>query len=571
MRTSTPSCAHPPLISDRGLCAAGDARAAEAGARALQQGGTAVDAVVAAGFASFVVEQIDCGLGGFARIALLRASDGRMLSIDGYVRAPSRAHPTMFAVDPRAGATYYGHPVSCDAKSKYGPLAVAVPGAVAALCEARKQAGSLPLAQLIGPAVELASGGIDFSWRDALAVGALQQTIATLPDTAARLLPEGRLPRVTRQAVCGDRLDTTALARTLRIIGERGGEAFYDGPIGKANGDYLRAHGGIVEQQDLARYRPRVVVETPARYRQLEYVSCLDHVSYLALGLLDGFDVGALGPDSFGHRHLMAEALGCAFSDSLAHYADPECGPAPLDGLSSRAYADERRGTLSRERALDRPIVAGDPWPFSRDHAAAPGAARSATPSPATRGGTTQVIASDRHGNIAALCTAIGWDYGSLVYCPETGIFFNNGMHYFDPRPNRPASIEPGKQPMFGAPVIVAGERGRARFTAAGSGGYRIASAVLHTLVNHVDHRMDVARAVDHPRVHCQGRETFVDARIERQLCEQLEAAGHRVVTCTEDPSTWHFGRVCALTIDEDGVTARASAGPHYLTAIAAP
>lgn len=562
MDVARASIAQPELVCGRGVCAAGDPREAEAGVRALAAGGNAVDAAVAAAFAAFVVEQVDCGLGGFAHVSAWLA-DGGPLAVDGYVRAPAAAAPDMFAV-PAAGPSDYGHPLP-DA-ARWGGRAVAVPGAVGGLCEAHARAGRLPLAAVLAPAIELAEAGVAFSWRDKLVVADLLGPIARVPGAADVLLPGGRPPRTPLQDGSGDRLDTRPLARTLERIAAEGPAGFYEGPVARALAAAVERAGGALTAADLAGYRPRVLAEAPARYRDLDYTACGDVVAYAALNLLAGFDLAALArEDPAALPHLMAEALGVAFTDGLAHYGDPTFVRAPLDGLASPAYAEARRAALAPAGpALPRPIAAGDPWPFS----AGAGGPSAPEPAPTIREGTSQVVAADAEGNVAAVITAVGWHYGSLVHAPEVG-FLNNGMGYFDPRPGRPASIAPGKTPMFGAPPLAGAQGGAARFAAAGSGGYRIEAAVLHTLVHHLDLGLDLAAAVDRPRVHCQGGPTYVDARHAPAVPAGLKARGHDVEVLAEDASTWHFGRVCAVARDEGTGAVRASAGPHWLTAVA--
>lgn len=563
MKRSVPARAHPVLESERGLCAGGHPAEADAGAAMLAQGGTAVDAAVAAAFAGFVVEQLDCGLGGFARVSIWSPELGGSVSIDGYVRAPAAAHPGMFEVA-AAVDTYYGHPPTVGDRARYGPLAVAVPGAVAALCQAHERFGRLPRRAVLEPAIELARRGVAFTWRDALAIAQLADRIRAQPDTAAVLLPGGAVPAIPAQQPPRARMDTSALAATLGRIAEDGAAGFYEGRTAEAIAGHLAARGGILSRRDLERYRAVEERERPGRYRGHELTTCGDHVGYQALGMLDGFDLRRHGPDSFGYRHLMAEALGTSFTDGIAHYGDPDFVASPVDRLRSRAYAEHRRGSLRLGRALQRPIAPGKPWVVDPD---AP------TPDAEARDwrGTSQMVAADASGMMVSITTAVGWDYGSLVYEPETGVFLNNGMSYFDPRPGRPSSIAPGKRPMFGAPVLVMGRGGGARLACAGSGGYRIQTAVLHATSHVIDFGLDVAEAVDRPRVHCQGRETFVDARIPARTVAALEAAGHQVVTLEDDPSTCHFGRVCLIERDPDTGVLRGSAAPHWLTAVSAP
>ena len=142
-------------------------------------------------------------------------------------------------------------------------------------------------------------------------------------------------------------------------------------------------------------------------------------------------------------------------------------------------------------------------------------------------------------------------------------------MQNYDPRPGLPNSIAPGKMPIFAAPAIAAERDGEGVFAASGSGGYRIETGVLHALLNHIDHCMTAQRAVDHPRVHCQGGDTHADPRVGRAVLEGLARLGHKVVPQPEAPGTWAYGRVCAVTRDPATGALSGGAGPSWHSAVA--
>lgn len=567
IRNSQNILAHPVMESKRGMCLGGHPLEAQAGAAMLEAGGNAVDAAVSACFMSFVVEQLDCSLGGFAHLSFWDQTRKRFKAYGGYVRAPKAAYDTMFVPLDSVGKSYYGHPSTRHNRAKYGPLAVAVPGAVSALCRAHQDHGRLHLKQVLGPAIEKAEDGVAFNWRDRLAIAGLREEIAKYGDTAAILLPQGRLPQVDVQFPQADRLDTTPLARTLKVIADKGERGFYSGKVAKTLSDYLQSQGGIFHLTDLENYRPKIAMETPGKYRNYEYITCFDGVGYEALNILSGFSMGEIRADSVEYRHLMAEALGMSFTDNIAFHGDTDFVKAPMAGLVSKSFARQRRECIQLMQALPRPMEAGNPWVFE------PGNPPKALPQIGASHqleGTSQMVAADREGNMVSITTAVGWDYGSLVYVPDLGIFMNNGMSFFDPRPNRPGSIAPGKMPMFGAPTLVLARDGHARFAAAGSGGYRIAAGVLHTMLNTLDFAMPVDEAVNHPRIHCQGDHTFVDSRISQEVVNGLKKRGHQIVILEEHVNSFHFGRVCALSIDPKNNVISGSASPHWLTGIAA-
>ena len=239
----------------------------------------------------------------------------------------------------------------------------------------------------------------------------------------------------------------------------------------------------------------------------------------------------------------------------------------PLLGLASREFAEQRAASIRRNRAAPRPVRPADPWPFDPGAPAAwSGYSTGRSP------GTTQMAAADAEGNLAALITTVGHDFGSLVYVPEAGIFLNSSMVNFDPRPGRSNSIVPGAMPFFAVPSIVATCEDGSGFAACGSGGYRILSGVLHALANVIDFKMPVAQAVSAPRVHCQGGETFVDHRIPREVRQRLTELGHEVVVQHAVPGLEPFARVSAVTIHRDGrqVALEAASDPAWSTAAGA-
>jgi gamma-glutamyltranspeptidase/glutathione hydrolase len=556
-----------PLAVENGLVVGGHEFEAEAGARMLEEGGNAIDAVVAAAFAGFVVEPASCGLGGYGRLSVYMADRQEFVTIDAYVRAPLKAHRRMFEVDQSAPWHYYDHPQTVGRKAEQGYLSVAVPGAVAGLCAAHEMFGRLPLAQVLKPAIEIAQAGVPLSTHLVLSINQQLEEIQAYPHTAAFLLRDGHAPKHTSPWRAGDRLDTSDLAKTLRRIAADGPAGFYTGPVAETIEREFSSNGGILSAADLAAYRPKILRERPARYRNYAYIAAYDPVTYEALNILDQFDLASYDPDSLEFRHLVAEAFGHAFADNIVHYGDPEHTKSPVNGLSSRAFGQHRAAGIKLDRAAPRPIVAADPWPYESE-GDAPEVLPMA-PTLAKLGGTSQMAAVDRDGNMTTVIVSLTGGFGSLILVPDTGVILNNAMQNFDPRPDHPNCIMPGKMPIFAAPSLVAVKDGRAVFGGCGSGGYRIMTGVLHTLMHVVDYGMEVQAAVDAPRVHCQGGETFVDARIPQAVQDQLAALGHTVVPQPPGLEWGYFGRVNAIWVDEESGLMHAGSGPALSTAAA--
>jgi gamma-glutamyltranspeptidase/glutathione hydrolase len=424
---------------------------------------------------------------------------------------------------------------------------------------------------VLEPAIEAAETGVEVTWDLLLAIVGRLAEIDAMPDAAAVLLRDGRPPRLSEDGSAtpgtGDRLDTATLAMTLREIARHGAESFYRGRVAEAIDRASLGGGGVLTASDLASYEPIVTVESGAWYRGLRFSTAGDPVGYETLGILGCFDLASHDPESVEFRHLLAEALGHAFADNMHHYTDPGSGPSPVSGLASPAYAASRAAGIRLDRAAPRPIAPGDPWPYARDMAARATAA--SKPSAAGLAGTSQMVVADAAGNVAALITSLTSAFGSLLFVPEGGFFLNNAMRNFDPRPDRANCIAPGKRPIFAVPAIAAERDGVGVFGAAGSGGYRITSGVVHALVNHFDFGMGIRQAVDSPRVHCQGAETFVDTRISLAVQQRLRELGHVVVPQREEPAPVNFGRVSAVARDVATGKLCAAASPSWNTAAA--
>jgi gamma-glutamyltranspeptidase/glutathione hydrolase len=312
----------------------------------------------------------------------------------------------------------------------------------------------------------------------------------------------------------------------------------------------MAANGGLVTAADLKGYRAHTFEQPRQRYRRWEYVTGGDLIAVEALNILERFELAPFGPDGVGYRHLMAEALAQAFVDNFAHAGDPVHVASPLDGLASKDYAAAIARTISLDKARGA-ILSGDAWAFQGSNAGTP-------PVPAFPG-TTQICVADRSGNMASLITSLGSGFGSLVTVPETGIVLGNAMQWFDPRPARANSVGPGRMPLYAAPVVLAFADGQALAALAGSGGYRIQTAVLHGLVNRLDHGLAPQAALEAPRVHSQGQALEVDQRIEEGVIQALEAMGHRLRRVDAQRFGGGFGRPSAVWREPGGLLHAAS------------
>ena len=534
----------------RGAAAAGHPAEVVAALRILEEGGNAVDAAIAGAFCAFVVEPNNAGPAGYGHLTAWLPGEGRFLTVDHGPRAPAAARTDLFAlVGPHPSGRYDWPAVEARA-NEFGALATGVPGAVAGLCAAHERAGSLPLAELVAPAIEIAERGLPVDWHLALTIVQRLADIRSQPAAAAFLLRDGDPPPACDDWGNGETLDTAKLAETLRRIAREGAAGFHGGDVAAAIERAVRAGGGILSAADLAAYEPRVVWEQPTAYRGREVVTAEDDLGHLILGILAHFDLPGHGPGSADTLHLLAEAFGHMFADGVTWAGDPAAFPELSSELRSPRYAAERAAALRLDRAAPRPLEPGNP-------SAAPPAGVGGT------AGTTQIAVADAAGGMAVVITTIGQDFGGLVYVPEAGVMLNSAMVNFDPRPGRVNSIAPGRMPLFGVPATIAVEDGRAVLACGGSGGYRITSSVISATLAVLDHGLSAEAAVSAPRVWCQGAETYVDGRIDSSVRDELRARGHDLVVQELTPAYEPFARVSLVVAGANG-TFDAASDPRW-------
>jgi len=539
--------------SRRGVVAAMCPEAAEAGAAMLTRGGNAVDAAVAAAFAIGVVEPFNSGLGGIGQLVYYQAGTGHTYVVDGIPTLPKGMRPEMFRLlDTGERTGVYDWPAVSGDANNTGYLASAVPGLPACLCAALERFGRLNREEVLAPAIRLAAEGFELDWYVALTLAGAQRRLQQLAESRRVFYrPDWTCYRATMMAMTADHFAQPDLARSLRLVAAEGADAFYHGEIARHIAADMAAHGGLVTEQELAEYRPRIWEPgLLATYRGCQLVQAPQHTgaptAVEALNILEGFELAALGHNRTETLHLVVEALRRAFVDRLQYLGDADQDPVPHDALVSKAYAAERRSDILADRAT--PAAApGQPWRFS---SLRPGAAARAPGVRAGEGQTTHITVVDRELNMVALTATLGDHFGSGVVIPGTGIVMNNGAMWFDPRPGSVNSVGPGKRVLWaGTPTLVLRD-GRPFMALGAPGGRRIISAVVQVIANVIDFGMGMQAAVAAPRVHCEGAGTEVDALVGADAVEGLRRLGHDVVVREESLSTSYFARPNGVLVD---------------------
>ena len=483
--------------------------ASEIGLNVLKEGGNAVDAAVATGLALGVVDQYHSGIGG-GGFLVIRLANGTVYTIDGREKAPAAATREMYIEDGKFNPDL----------SQKGPLAVAVPGLLAAYDKALELGGSKPLSELISPSIDLASHGFEL---DDYYISDYLETIVELrKDPASREIyfhSDGSPLR------SGDTLKQRDLAKTYRGIAQGGIDYFYHGDFAQDLTNYMVKSGGLITVEDMANYTAVVRDPVIGQYRDYEIIG--------------------MGPPSSGGIHLvqilnMIEASGIlkgksswdeesifytsrfmakAFEDRSEFLGDSDFYPVPISRLTSKAYAESSLSVVMEgEQGIGQFYVGMEP------------------------GHTANFCVIDQWGNAVAVNQTVNLYYGAKVTVPGTGVILNSEMDDFSAFPGVPNhygligseanAIEPGKRPLSSmSPTVIVNE-GKPVMILGGAGGGRIITAVLQVFVNFFDLNMDLPEALGFPRFHHQFKpETlFMEKTAPESMRVEQEQRGQNVV-----------------------------------------
>jgi gamma-glutamyltranspeptidase/glutathione hydrolase len=499
------------VFMPRAMVVSSSELASAVGVDVMRRGGNAVDAAVATGFALAVTfpEAGNIGGGGFM---VIRMADGRAEALDYRETAPAAATRDM----------YLGPDGKLTDKSVVGHLSVGVPGSVAGMLEALRRYGTLPLRDVVAPAIRLAEDGFD-----------IDSTFSrTLADTSvypsrfegARLFYPGGRPLAP-----GSRLVQRELAWTLRQIAERGDSGFYHGPVADSLVAEMRRGGGIITRDDLARYRPLWREPVRGAYRGHAILSMPPASSggitmTEALNVLETYPRPApFGSTQWAHR--FAEAYQRAFIDRNSLLGDPAFVDIPQAKLTSKEYARELRARIDDGRHTPTSELMAAP------------ATRRESPH------TTHYSVVDAAGNAVATTTTLNNTWGSGVWVRGAGFVLNDEMDDFASQPGTPNmyglvqgeqnAIRPGKRMLSAmTPSIVLDRSGAVLLVVGGAGGPRIITGVSQVILNVIDHRMSLADAMRAPRLHHQSLPDVLrweSGGLAPAVADSLRAMGHEL------------------------------------------
>jgi len=497
------ACQKRPASGSRGMVVSNHPLASSAGAEMLAAGGNAIDAAIATLFTLTVVEPMMIGIigGGMAHI---RLADGSHRFIDGQSTVPSAVAPDTYRSKPGSAHDVFD---TVEDENLTGPKAVAVPGSLKAWCETLRRFGTMSLAEVMQPAIKHAARGY-------VATPYLHECIS---DAAREMVKDKAISAIflpTGEPLkAGERVVQAEYAETLAYISQHGEAALYGGPLGDILVDYMKAHGGFVRKDDLAAYRTVERAPIRADYRGWQIVGPPPpaasgvHIAQM-LNILEGYDLTTSGFGTAETVHLLAEVLKIAFADRAAASGDPDYVNVPVERLTSKDYARERRGAIDLARA--QAWGAGVEQLEGAD--------------------TTHMTAADAFGNVVASTQTINNLFGAKFLVPGLGVIPNNYMNLFDPRPGHALSLAPGKRVTTSMSPMMALRDGKLVYALGLPGGKRIFPSAMQALINLIDHGMSLQEAVEAPRVWTEGNALEVERAVPESVRARLRSMGHHVV-----------------------------------------
>jgi gamma-glutamyltranspeptidase / glutathione hydrolase len=471
--------------------------ASAAGIEVLKEGGNAVDAAAATSLALGVVAPAFSGIGG-GGFFMIHPNDGETVYLDYREVAPLKSTPGMFPSDSEGEAEGFANSM--------GYAAVGVPGTVAGLWTAVEKYGDLKFSKVAEPAIRLARRGFVINpflgFIMANNVDNALQKFRRFKESGKEWLKDGKPYRK------GERKTSPRYADILEAVAEGGPPAFYDGELARSIGQDMAANGGLVSEKDLRNYTVKERKSVKGTYKGYE-VNAMPPPSLggLAivevLNMLEDIDLPGMGLNSAETIAAMARALSLAWPDLKAKVADPSFTDVDVDLLSSKSHAQKLWFRAGGRGSIQDQGVGGQNW-------------------------TTHLSVIDKERNVAALTESLECYFGSGVIVPGTGFFLNDTMHDFDTKPGGINSVAPGKRPVSSMTPTLLLKDGEPFLVAGSAGGPRIVTATLQTILNVVDHSLDVNQAVDSPRIHYQGSGPIrVESRVRPAVRKKLGTMGY--------------------------------------------
>lgn len=490
-----------PLISGlHGMVTSNHPLATAAGMRILLKGGNAFDAVVATAAATSVVDPGNSSLGGNGFATIYVAATKEVKALNFFGTAPLAAKPALFTKE----------------KLNEGVLASPVPSNLRGYQALLAKHGTMKLADVLQPAIELAEKGFLVTPDFTRSIENSQEWIKRYPSTARVYLPGGQAPKPGSLFVQAD------YARTLRQVAAKGADDFYTGELAKRITDFYKQQGGIISLEDLKKYEAKWVTPISLAYHGYTIYTQPPNSSAVAaleqLNILDGFDVKQLQHNSVAYLHRFMEATRMALADRNRYVADTDAVPVPVARLLSKPYGDQQRARVKPDQAM--PVI--EPGEIASQ----------------PFGDTTHMTVVDAAGNMVALTQTLGGSYGSRVIVGDTGLFFSNQMRHMHLEADSPSQIRGGIRPRSNQTPTIILKDGDAVMALGSPGGDQIWQRVTQTIVNLIDFGMNIQDAVSAPRFAYGGPEEtgtsitpvwMIEDRVPAAVIDKLKAMGHEI------------------------------------------
>ena len=525
-----------PVHAPRAIVVSIDELASQAGVEIMREGGNAIDAAVATGFALAVVYPQAGNLGG-GGFMLLRMADGKTHFIDFREEAPAAATATMYL-------NAQGNVIP--GASEYGYKAIGVPGSVAGLVYAEKKYGKLTLPQVLAPAIRLARDGFALEWQEARDLRE-DSHLSEFPESRRIFQRNGNYYKqyeIFRQP---------DLARTLERIAKDPND-FYRGAMARELAASIRKGGGLLSAEDLAHYQVKEREPLRGTYRGYEVISAPPPSSggtvlIETLNILEGYDLAKAGSRSAESVHLTAEAFRRAFFDRAEFLGDPDFTKLPIAQLTDKKYADAWRATIDPDHAtaskdLQRPAI------FNALAQAPESPESSPVPSHESPH-TTHFSVVDADGNAVGVTTTINDWFGSRVTAEGLGFLLNDEMDDFSAKQGAPNadgllqgaanSIGPGKRPLSSMTPTMVTKDGKLFLVLGSPGSSRIITTVALAILGVVDYGMNVQEAIDAPRFHNQWMPDVlsVEAWFAPDAVQALKKMGYKISFGQHEDASW--------------------------------
>lgn len=534
-------------VGTNGAAACASPIAAQIAVDILEQGGNAVDAAVAMIYAVGLLEPAATGIGGAGQMNVYLAEENKYITIEYLTQAPGAAVAE-----------------TIDTSSSDNPPSVqsiAIPGQVYGTLTALENWGTMTAAEVLAPVIKLAREGFPVTERWNTNIEGRYENLSAYDYTLGLYTDEGFLYSV------GDIITNNDLADTYELIANEGIKGFYDSDFTDKMVQYIQSLGGILTREDFAQYKAVIREPISTTYRgytvyTVNGPSTGGAALLEALNVLENFDLASYGADSAETVNLMAEAFTLGYKDGNAYMSDPTYYDCPVETIISKEYAAER-ATKVNPNSKAKMQGAG------RLKVSLNATGQEVVASNAIdQGGTSHMVVADKYGNVVSTTNTNGINFGSAVAVPGTGFIFT--AHLSNLNNSSTASVNM-LMPYIKVcsticPTIVADETGKPVLVLGSPGNWALVSAALSTIVNYVDFGMDIAEAVNAPRIWKDGmtiKDLYIEGGYSEQTISAVEAMGYNVLDSNMEYSS-HVGNVAAIEIKDGMFYAIGDNRRHY-------